>query len=107
MLTTTTESVEGRTITAYLGIVSGDAVMGTNIFRDMFAGIRNIVGGRSGSYEKELRTAKIAALEALEEEAAALGADAVIGVDLDYEAISGDNGNMLMVSANGTAVRLS
>ena len=107
MLTTTTESVEGSTITAYLGIVSGDAVMGTNIFRDMFAGIRNIVGGRSGSYEKELRTAKIAALEALEEEAAALGADAVIGVDLDYEAISGDNGNMLMVSANGTAVRLS
>lgn len=107
MLTTTTESVEGRTITTYLGIVSGDAVMGTNIFRDMFAGIRNIVGGRSGSYEKELRTAKIAALEALEEEAAALGADAIVGVDLDYEAISGDNGNMLMVSANGTAVKLS
>jgi uncharacterized protein YbjQ (UPF0145 family) len=107
MLTTTTESVEGRTITQYLGIVSGDAVMGTNIFRDMFAGIRNIVGGRSGSYEKELRTAKIAALEALEEEAAALGADAIVGVDLDYEAISGDNGNMLMVSANGTAVKLS
>jgi uncharacterized protein YbjQ (UPF0145 family) len=98
MLTTTTESVEGRTITQYLGIVSGDAVMGTNIFRDMFAGIRNIVGGRSGSYEKELRTAKIAALEALEEEAAALGADAIVGVDLDYEAISGDNGNMLMVA---------
>jgi uncharacterized protein YbjQ (UPF0145 family) len=107
MLTTTTESVEGRTITQYLGIVSGDAVMGTNIFRDMFAGIRNIVGGLSGSYEKELRTAKIAALEALEEEAAALGADAIVGVDLDYEAISGDNGNMLMVSANGTAVKLS
>jgi uncharacterized protein YbjQ (UPF0145 family) len=107
MLTTTTESVEGRTITQYLGIVSGDAVMGTNIFRDMFAGIRNIVGGRSGSYEKELRTAKFAALEALEEEAAALGANAVVGVDLDYEAISGDNGNMLMVSANGTAVKLS
>jgi uncharacterized protein YbjQ (UPF0145 family) len=81
--------------------------MGTNIFRDMFAGIRNIVGGRSGSYEKELRTAKIAALEALEEEAAALGADAIVGVNLDYEAISGDNGNMLMVSANGTAVKLS
>ena len=98
MLTTTTESVEGRTISQYLGIVSGDAVMGTNIFRDMFAGIRNIVGGRSGSYEKELRTAKIGALEALEEEAAALGADAIVGVDLDYEAISGDNGNMLMVA---------
>jgi uncharacterized protein YbjQ (UPF0145 family) len=106
MLITTTETVEGRTVTAYLGIVSGDAVMGTNIFRDMFAGIRNIVGGRSGSYEKELRAAKIAALEAIEEEAAGLGADAVIGVDLDYEAIGGENGNMLMVSANGTAVKL-
>ena len=106
MIVTTTESVEGRRITQYLGIVSGDAVMGTNIFRDMFAGIRNIVGGRSGSYEKELRAGKIAALEALQEEAAALGADAVIGIDLDYEAIGGDNGNMLMVSANGTAVKL-
>lgn len=106
MLVTTTESVEGRQITAYLGIVSGDAVMGTNIFRDMFAGIRNIVGGRSGSYEKELRSAKKHALEALEEEAAALGADAIVGVDLDYEAIGGENGNMLMVSANGTAVKL-
>jgi uncharacterized protein YbjQ (UPF0145 family) len=106
MLITTTETVEGRTVTAYLGIVSGDAVMGTNIFRDMFAGIRNIVGGRSGSYEKELRAAKIATLEAIEEEAAGLGADAVIGVDLDYEAIGGENGNMLMVSANGTAVKL-
>ena len=107
MIVTTTETLEGRKVTAYLGIVSGDAVMGTNIFRDMFAGIRNIVGGRSGSYEKELRTAKVAALEALTEEAAALGADDIIGVDLDYEAISGDNGNMLMVSANGTAVKLA
>jgi len=80
--------------------------MGTNIFRDMFAGIRNIVGGRSGSYEKELRKAKAAALESLIEEAQELGADAVVAVDLDYEAISDDNGNMLMVSANGTAVKL-
>jgi len=80
--------------------------MGTNIFRDMFAGIRNIVGGRSGSYEKELRKAKAAALESLIEEAQKLGADAVVAVDLDYEAISDDNGNMLMVSANGTAVKL-
>jgi len=106
MLLTTTESVEGRSIAGYLGIVSGDAVMGTNLFRDLFAGIRNIVGGRSGSYEKELRNAKAAALEALAEEAQALGADAVIGIDLDYEAIGGDSTTMLMVSANGTAVKL-
>jgi len=106
MLLTTTESVEGRAIRGYLGIVSGDAVMGTNLFRDLFAGIRNIVGGRSGSYEKELRNAKAAALEALAEEAEALGADAVIGIDLDYEAIGGDSTTMLMVSANGTAVKL-
>jgi len=82
-------------------------VMGTNIFRDMFAGIRDIVGGRSGSYEKELRKAKEAALEALAEEAGERGADAVVGVDLDYEVIGGDKSTMLIVSANGTAVRLS
>ena len=106
MIVTSTETIEGKQVTQYLGIVSGDAVMGTNIFRDMFAGIRNIVGGRSGSYEKELRKAKAAALESLIEEAQKLGADAVVAVDLDYEAISDDNGNMLMVSANGTAVKL-
>ena len=106
MIITSTESIEGRPSTQYLGIVAGDAVMGTNIFRDMFAGIRNIVGGRSGSYEKELRNAKAAALESLQEEAEALGADAVVCVDLDYEAISSEKGNMLMVSANGTAVKL-
>ena len=106
MILTSTETVEGRKITAYLGIVSGDAVMGTNIFRDIFAGIRDIVGGRSGSYEKELRNAKALALEALEEEAAALGADAVVAVDLDYEVIGGDKSTLLMVSANGTAVKL-
>lgn len=107
MIISTTDSIEGNQITEYLGIVSGDAVMGTNIFRDMFAGIRDIVGGRSGSYEKELRKAKAAALEALQEEAAELGADAVIGVDLDYEVIGGDKNTMLMVSANGTAVKVS
>jgi uncharacterized protein YbjQ (UPF0145 family) len=107
MIITTTDSVEGKKITGYLGIVSGDAVMGTNIFRDMFAGIRDIVGGRSGSYEKELRTAKAAALEALLEEAGELGADAVVALDLDYEVIGGDKNTMLMVSANGTAVTLS
>ena len=107
MIISTTETIEGRQVTEYLGIVSGDAVMGTNIFRDMFAGIRDIVGGRSGSYEKELRKAKQAALEALEEEANERGADAVVGVDLDYEVIGGDKNTMLMVSANGTAVKLS
>lgn len=106
MILTTTETVEGRAVTSYLGIVSGDAVMGTNLFRDMFAGIRDIVGGRSGSYEKELRKAKDAALDALSEEAEAFGADAVIAIDLDYEVIGGDKSTMLMVSANGTAVKL-
>jgi len=106
MIVTTTETVEGRRITGYLGIVSGDAVMGTNVFRDFFAGIRDIIGGRSGSYEKELRKAKAAALDALVEEAAALGADAVVAIDLDYEVIGGNSNTMLMVSANGTAVTL-
>ena len=106
MLLTTTETVEGRIVSGYLGIVTGDAVMGTNLFRDLFAGIRDIVGGRSGSYEKELRKAKDAALDALAEEAGALGADAVIAIDLDYEVIGGDKSTMLMVSANGTAVKL-
>ena len=81
MILTTTETVEGHIVSSYLGIVSGDAVMGTNLFRDIFAGIRDIVGGRSGSYEKELRKAKNAALDALAEEAEALGADAVIAID--------------------------
>jgi uncharacterized protein YbjQ (UPF0145 family) len=107
MIISTTETIEVKKVAEYLGIVSGDAVMGTNIFRDIFAGIRDIVGGRSGSYEKELRKAKEAALEALEEEASERGADAVVGVDLDYEVIGGDKSTMLIVSANGTAVRLS
>jgi uncharacterized protein YbjQ (UPF0145 family) len=106
VLITNTESVEGRRIIAYLGVVSGEAVMGTNVFRDFFAGIRDIVGGRSGSYEKELRRAKGLALDAMQEEAADLGADAVVAVDLDYETIGGGDKSMLMVSANGTAVRL-
>jgi len=106
MIITTTDSVDGRNITEYCGIVSGQAVMGTNIFRDMFAGIRDIVGGRSGSYEKELRKAKGLSIEDMIEEAEALGADAVVAVDLDYETIGGDDKSMLMVSANGTAVKL-
>jgi uncharacterized protein YbjQ (UPF0145 family) len=107
MIITTTGSVPGRSIDSHLGIVSGEAVMGTNIFRDLFAGIRDIVGGRSASYEKELKKAKNLALEMMRDEAEALGADAIVGVDLDYESIGGEGKSMLMVSANGTAVRLS
>jgi uncharacterized protein YbjQ (UPF0145 family) len=103
MLTVTTDQIEGRRIVEYLGIVSGDAIVGANMFRDFFAGIRDIVGGRAGGYEKALRGAKEAALEDLAEAARALGANAVVGIDLDYETVGE---SMLMVSANGTAVRL-
>ncbi len=106
MIVTTTDSIEGRRIGMYLGIVAGQAVMGTNIVRDLFAGIRDIVGGRSGSYEKELRKAKAMALDEMVEEARDLGADAIIGVDLDYEYLGAGERSMLMVSANGTAVKL-
>ena len=98
--------IAGRPITAYLGIVTGEAVLDTNIFRDFFAGIRDIVGGRSGSYEKELRKARDTALAEMADGAKALGADAVIAVDLDYEHIGSGDRSMLMVSANGTAVKL-
>ena len=106
MIVTTTNSVEGRRIGTYLGVVAGQAVLGTNVFRDFFAGIRDIVGGRSGAYEKELRRAKKMAIEEMEEEARELGADAILGVDLDYEHIGTGERSMLMVSANGTAVKL-
>lgn len=104
-LITTTPNVEGRSVTKYLGLVSGEAIMGANIFKDLFAGIRDIVGGRSGTYEKELRRAKELALEELKQNAIALGANAVIAVDLDYETL-GEAGSMLMVTAAGTAVVL-
>ena len=107
MIITTTDSVEGRRIGTYLGVVAGQAVLGTNVFRDFFAGIRDIVGGRAGSYEKELRRAKKLAIEDMEEEARDLDADAIIGVDLDYEHIGTGERSMLMVSANGTAVKLA
>lgn len=107
MILTSTDSVDGKKITAYLGIVAGEAVMGTNVFRDFFAGITDILGGRSGSYEKELRKAKALALESLVEEATALGADAVVGLDLDYQQIGGNDRQMLMVAASGTAVKLA
>jgi uncharacterized protein YbjQ (UPF0145 family) len=102
MILTTTPSVEGYAIAEYKGIVTGEAILGANIFRDLFAGITDIIGGRSGAYEAELAKARQTALRELEEAAAALGATAVVGIDLDYEVIN----NMLMVSASGTAVRL-
>ena len=105
MILTTTPDVSGRPIKDYLGVVTGEAVMGANIFRDMFAGLRDIVGGRSGSYEKELRRARQIAMDEMAETARELGADAVVGVDLDYEVLGGQNG-MLMVSISGTAVKL-
>ncbi|MBY6152608.1 heavy metal-binding domain-containing protein [Vannielia litorea] len=102
MIVTTTPSVEGKSISGYKGIVTGEAILGANIFRDLFAGIRDIVGGRSAAYEQELGRARETALREMQEKAAALGANAVVGVDLDYEVIN----NMLMVSASGTAVTL-
>lgn len=103
MIVTTTNTIEGKRIIAYHGVVTGQTIMGANIFRDIFAGIRDIVGGRSASYEKVLRDARDEALAELEQEARARGANAVIGVDLDYGAV-GAGESMLMVSASGTAV---
>jgi len=105
MIVTTTDSVEGKSVAQYCGIVSGEAILGANLFKDFFAGIRDVVGGRSGAYEKEFRKAKDAALADMMAEAQSLGADAVVAVDLDYEVIGGDQKTMLMVSANGTAVK--
>lgn len=105
MISTTTPSIEGRRIVEYKGIVTGEAILGANMFRDFFASIRDMVGGRSGAYEKVLRSARDTAIEEMEAEARSRGADAVVGVDLDYEII-GKDGSMLMVSASGTAVVL-
>ncbi len=106
MLVVTTSTIEGKNI-QYLGLVSGEAILGANIFKDFFAGIRDVVGGRSGAYEKELRKAKNIALEEMQDEAEKMGANAVIAVDLDYETISiSGGGDMLMVTASGTAVIL-
>ncbi len=105
MIVSTTPNIEGKRIIQYLGLVTGEAILGANIFKDLFAGIRDIVGGRSGAYEEELRQAKQIAIEEMLEQARGLGGNAVVGVDLDYETIGiGSGGNMLMVSANGTAV---
>ena len=105
MITTTTHTIEGKKISQYLGIVTGEAIMGANIFKDLFASIRDIVGGRSAAYEQELIRAKEIALRELEERAGTLGANAVVGVDLDYEVL-GQGNSMLMVTASGTAVKL-
>lgn len=103
---TTTNHLDGREIQKYLGVVTGEAILGANIFKDIFAGIRDIVGGRSASYERELQEARRIAFAELEEKAARVGANAIIGIDIDYETI-GANGSMLMVSVSGTAVSMS
>jgi uncharacterized protein YbjQ (UPF0145 family) len=103
MLMTTTPSVEGQKIVRYCGVITGEAILGANIFKDLFAGIRDIVGGRSATYEKELQRARDIAISELAERATQLGANAVVGIDLDYEVL-GQNNGMLMVSASGTAV---
>jgi uncharacterized protein YbjQ (UPF0145 family) len=103
VLITTTPGIEGKRITSYNGIVTGEAILGANVFKDIFAGIRDLVGGRSATYEAELQRARDIALRELEERATQLGANAVVGVDLDYEVLGANNG-MLMVSACGTAV---
>lgn len=106
MILTTTPTIEGRTITEYRGVVFGEVIEGVNFIRDFAASIRNIVGGRSGSYEEELVNARNNAMRELESRAYQVGADAVVGIDIDYEVL-GDNGNMLMVTASGTAVKLA
>lgn len=103
MQLTTTPTIEGKRIVKYCGVIAGEAILGANIFKDLFAGIRDIVGGRSATYERELQKAREIALQELQERAATLGANAVVGIDLDYEVI-GQGGSMLMVSASGTAV---
>jgi uncharacterized protein YbjQ (UPF0145 family) len=105
MIISTTPTLEGRPVREYLGIATGEVIVGANIFRDLFANIRDIVGGRAGAYEGALRSARKQAYEELEYEAKRMGADAVVGVDIDYEVV-GDSGSMLMVSISGTAVKL-
>ena len=105
MLITTTNTVEGKRIVKYIGLVTGETIIGANIFKDMFAGIRDIVGGRSSSYERVLREGKDIAVNEMQQYAAAMGANAIVGVDLDYETV-GTGGSMLMVTASGTAVIL-
>ena len=106
MILTTTSTIQNREVSTYLGIVHGEVIIGANVFKDLFAAVRDIVGGRSGAYEKALDQARKQALAELQGEAAEVGADAVIGIDLDYEVL-GQGGSMLMVTASGTAVKLA
>ncbi len=106
MIHSTTNSIEGRSVTRYHGVVTGEAILGANIFRDFFAGIRDIVGGRSAAYEKELQKAREIAFEEMTQQATDKGANAIIGIDIDYETV-GDRGGMLMVTVSGTAVNVS
>ncbi|WP_109809080.1 heavy metal-binding domain-containing protein [Sphingosinithalassobacter portus] len=106
MILSTTNSIEGKAITRYHGIVASEVILGANVFRDIFAGIRDFVGGRSGSYEKPLRKAREMALEEISDQAKDVGANAIVGIDIDYEVI-GEQGSMLMVSISGTAVTVS
>ncbi|MFN4065003.1 heavy metal-binding domain-containing protein [Azoarcus communis] len=105
MLMSTTPTLEGRPIQHYYGVVAGEAIIGANIFKDLFASIRNVVGGRAGAYERTLADARETAMKEMAEQAAKLGANAVVGIDVDYEVLGQDNG-MLMVCASGTAVRV-
>ena len=106
MILTTTPNIEGHRITEYLGIVTGEAILGANFFRDFFAKIRDVVGGRSGAYEKELARARETAFREIQEEALEVGANAIVGIDLDYE-VMGETGSMLMVTISGTAVTIT
>ena len=106
MIVTTINTIDGHKTEAYLGVVTGEAILGANVIRDFFASVRDIVGGRSGAYEKELRKAREYAFEEMREQASELGANAIVGVDIDYETL-GENGGMLMVTVAGTAVRIS
>jgi len=105
MIITTTHTIQGKEITEYCGTVTGEAILGANIFKDFFAGVRDIVGGRSAAYEKELEKAREIAFAEITERAQALGADAIVGIDIDYETIG--SGSMLMVAVSGTAVKLA
>ena len=107
MMVTTTTAIDGRPVTEYVGVVTGEAVLGANVFRDLFAGLRDIVGGRSAGYERSLRQARETAIQEMVAEAEQAGGDTVVGVNVDYESIQiGQGGSMLMVSATGTAVKL-
>ncbi|MEM1379209.1 MAG: YbjQ family protein [Pseudomonadota bacterium] len=106
MIVSTTETVPGRETAEIIGVVAGEAILGVNVFRDLFAGLRDIIGGRSGGYQKALREARDHAMADMREEAQRLGADAIVAVDIDYESLANNGGGMLMVSCNGTAVKL-